>query len=1010
MQTRAPLVVGRDIEMAELTRSVRAAEAGRGTAIFLVGEPGIGKSRLALETTSEAFGIGMQVLRGRGSTIGPMVPFRPLTEALMSLFRGGNKFDERDLGPYRPVLGQLIPEWSRPDPGHDASIIVLAEAVLRLLALVGLDHGCMLVLEDLQDADAETLGVMEYVVDNLDRLPILVLATIRAGSCAALDLAHAATQRRAGTILNLGRLDRAQVRELVASCLEVKPGQAPEFAIDRLWQDSAGVPFVVEELLQGMIDNGQLVSTADGWQVVGPLPTEVPATVVRGVGHRIDRLGPQARLLLSVGAALGHRFPLSVVRAVTDVDDRTLLSHLHAGIAAQMVLPDEPAPDWYAFRHPLMAEALLAQLTPIDRADLSRRAAAAIERLQPGLPGQWCPLTASLLLAAGDLKRAGQTFAVAGRRALADGAAGSAVALLDRANDLLTGVGEPDLRADVLESLLPALAEIGEFERAFKLSDTLDELGGAGLAAPRRAALHTRLAKVAHLAGRWPDGLAQIKTARALLGPDATDEQAAPLDAVAAFLALDSPSPGRVQIAADLARRAVVAAEKVPLPQVACQAWELLGNLARGRDLEQSNACFDRARLLAEEHRLPIARLYAMVRHAGNESLADGDTAALKRAGQAAMRLGAITLGYAADASIAMQAVLNGDFPGAGKLIEQSLGTVSRLNLVSIVRYLLVSRAVLTAHQAKRSEMEIALAEFDRWDGEVSPEQPLALGLARLFCALLEEDADQVERDLARLAAAEHDNPSTFHLAGRHGLVLLLDVRAGRAGWPQLQEITGTAAGQMRWNRHFGELAHAVLHGRAGRADDAVTAVTRAQEAAAPFPVAYHLGLRLIADDAVRHGWGEPVAWLRSAEEYFHQAAVPAVASACRGLLRQAGAPVQQRRTGSGLVPPELRSCGVTVREYEVFALMHERLGNKAVATRLHISPRTVEKHIASLIMKTRLADRTALAEYSSRLQPGGWSPPAPPGDLISRSGATNRPDPDRSRAGRRPAPGAARG
>ncbi|MDQ3789797.1 MAG: LuxR C-terminal-related transcriptional regulator, partial [Actinomycetota bacterium] len=127
-----------------------------------------------------------------------------------------------------------------------------------------------------------------------------------------------------------------------------------------------------------------------------------------------------------------------------------------------------------------------------------------------------------------------------------------------------------------------------------------------------------------------------------------------------------------------------------------------------------------------------------------------------------------------------------------------------------------------------------------------------------------------------------------------------------------------------------------------------------------------HLAARLVAADAAADGWGDPVTWLRAAEEYFHDAAVPAVASACRALLRRYGAPVQQRRSGHDLVPRELRDVGVTVREYEVFVLVAERFGNKDIARRLHISPKTVEKHVASLLAKTRRPNRVALTEYAA--------------------------------------------
>ncbi|MBW4721052.1 helix-turn-helix transcriptional regulator [Saccharothrix obliqua] len=968
MQTRAPVVVGRDDELRVLDRALADATAHRGRAVFLVGEPGIGKTRLARVAAGAAFDRGMRVLRGRGSTIGPMVPFRPLAEALMSLLRGGDR-DLRELGPYRPVLGRLVPEW-----GHEAqaghSVVVLAEAVLRLLAVVGRARACLLVLEDLHDSDAETLAVIDYLVDNLDEVPAALLVTTRADPGPALDVIRLAAQRDAGALLELRRLTEPQVRGMVAACLEVPVAEVPAAVADRLWADSAGNPFVVEEMLHGMVNSGLLVRGPAGWQVLGELRIDVPTALVRSIAHRTDRLGPQGRELLSVAAVLGHRFPLTVLREVTGLDDRNLLSHLHAGVAAQLVTPDEPVPDWYAFRHPLTAEALLAQLTPTHRADVARRTADAVQRLHPELPGEWCPLVASLRLDAGQTAEAGALLAEAGRRALADGAAGSAVRLLDHAHRLSTHQVDVSVRADVLAALLPALGEAGQFERAFALQDALAELSAAGLDRVRRAELHIGLARVAWLAGRSADGMTQLAAARNLLGPEVDDAHRARMDSLAAFLTLNAQRPDRISSAETLARRAAEAARRANLPEVGCEAWQLLGILARERDLGEATDHFTKARQLAEENRLPIQRTYAAVRLAGLGWLADGSAAELVEAREEALRVGAITVAYNVDAILGLDAVLRGQYQAAEEKLDRCGEGTRRLQLKSMTLYVLMARATAAAHQGKRSEVDSAIAEFHELGGTGSQERPLCYGLARAFCALLEEDRDQAGHDLARAMAYEAETPTTFHLSGTHGLRLLLGALTGEVDHAVYREVTRSAAAGMRWNRVFGQFARAVLLGREGREAEASSAVRSAREAASIYPLARHLGLRLVAEAAMTDGWGEPVAWLRGAEEHFHQAGGAAVASACRSLLRQLGASVPQRRTGSDQVPRELRALGVTVREFEVFRLLANRLGNKAIATRLHISPRTVEKHVASLLTKTSQPDREALSTFAADLGP----------------------------------------
>lgn len=110
------------------------------------------------------------------------------------------------------------------------------------------------------------------------------------------------------------------------------------------------------------------------------------------------------------------------------------------------------------------------------------------------------------------------------------------------------------------------------------------------------------------------------------------------------------------------------------------------------------------------------------------------------------------------------------------------------------------------------------------------------------------------------------------------------------------------------------------------------------------------------------------IALLRGAEEYFHSIGCRGVVTASRVQLRDAGATLLQRRAGSDRVPPELRTLGITLREYEVLELLLERSSNKEIGARLHISHRTVEKHVANLITKTNLPDRRALGVRAAEL------------------------------------------
>ena len=968
----APGIVGRDEELKELERLLHGARSSHGRAIFLSGEEGVGKSRLALEAMNRGLTSGMYILRGRGSTVGPVTPFRPLAEALQYLCRGGVPIGDGELGPYAAILGWLVPDFLRPGCPHGKSgsptVLGLAEAVLRLTAVIGRDRGCLIVLEDLHDADADTLAVLEYLADNLEGQPTVLLATMRAERCEALDVARAAARRHSGTFIALAGLSRDELRALVASHLRMQPDEVPGQIADRLWADSVGNPRMAEELLQDIVRKIHLVPGREGLQSAGEIEVGVPGTFVRSIARRAEQLGPHGLMLLTMAAVFGRRFPLPVVQAAIGIGDDDLHRYIQGATTAGLIAADEPSPAWYRFTHPLTSEALLGQLTLAVRAWLSRRGAEAVQVIHPELPGEWCDLAVSLQLDSGNRLGACRLLARSGTRAYADARLGSAVGLLRHAWELLAGTGDVSLRADVLEALLTSLTEAGRIDDALRLADRLDEFDFVGLDEHRKAALHSRLGWVAGVAGQWQEGMEQVRRARALAGPDVAEPYAASIDVVEAQLAMYAPGEDRHQMAQTLARRAAETADRRDLPAVGCQAWLVLGLLARSRDAGEATVCFERARTLAHAGRDPVGRIRTVFQLGIDDWLATGDTARLRQARRDAEAIEAVTVGCEIDLTIALCHVLSGEFAMGAGIVRRRRAMVKRLGLDETTRYMLMIQATLAGHQGMRREMDKALTEFGHLAGERSHLMPLAAGLARTFCTLLEEDPGGARDEMAQAIGFDTTTPGIYPLAGRYGLQVLLDVVAGNAGWSGCEEMAASPLSRLRWNRQFILFAQAVLLGRDGRSQEAAGVMAEAEQAAAPFVMARHIGLRLAAEAAAADRWGEPALWLRRAEDYFHNASVFAPASACRALLRSVGTPVPQRRQGADRVPARLRRLGVTLREYEVLQLMVNRPGNKAIGDRLYISPRTVEKHVASLMLKIGQPDRAALCEFASTL------------------------------------------
>jgi hypothetical protein len=359
---------------------------------------------------------------------------------------------------------------------------------------------------------------------------------------------------------------------------------------------------------------------------------------------------------------------------------------------------------------------------------------------------------------------------------------------------------------------------------------------------------------------------------------------------------------------------------------VGCQAWQLLGAVCRSRDPDEATACLERAWRTAVRNGLRIEEIHALIRLGSDDALRDGSVDRLEQVSRLPSQAGALTARYLADANIALQAVLRGDDVTAQTLLDEVLEATVRLRLVETTQYALMVRPSSAPTEATGAKWR------PRW-------RTCAAGVATTrrtprgctaWCALLEENRPRALRELCVALAAEQESPSIFQLTGRYGLDLLLRVLDDTADRGEYQSIAEAPVSSLRWNRQFTLFAGAVLDGREGHPVAALDSVAAAMRAGAPYPGARHLGLRLVSEAAVADGWGTPVDWLRSAEQHFHDRGVPAVASACRALLRQAGVPVAQHRRGQHDIPSRLRSYGITVREHEVLRLLADRLAARA--------------------------------------------------------------------------------
>ncbi len=297
-----PVLVGRDEETRHLQAALAAAQAGQGGTVLLTGEAGIGKSRLVRETLRAAGERGVTVLAGRAVAAGVPTPFRPFAEALAPAGRAGRLPGGGGLDEFRPALGRLIPQWRPPQIAGDESLVFLGEAVLQLLRALGPDSGCLLILEDLHWADRETLALLEYLADNISAEPVLCLGTLRAEQGAAARLAAALELRGSAAVVPLSRLDPATTARMALACVGGSglPEPVQSFVAGR----AEGVPFLVEEVLAGLIGDGTLAERDGRWHAADLAVPGLPATFADAVRDRLEGLDADSRQVLGAAAVL----------------------------------------------------------------------------------------------------------------------------------------------------------------------------------------------------------------------------------------------------------------------------------------------------------------------------------------------------------------------------------------------------------------------------------------------------------------------------------------------------------------------------------------------------------------------------------------------------------------------------------------------------------------------------------------------------------------------------------
>jgi len=833
------------------------------------------------------------------------------------------------------------------------SLVYVGEAVLRLLRVLYPDRGCLLVLEDLHWADAETLALVEYLADNIWAERLLCLGTFRPdeGNDAA-ELATKLETRGSADVLRLHNLDDGSVTAMAEACLGDArlPGPVQSFLTER----SEGVPFLVEELLAGLLEDRVLIERDGRWQTNGPMAAAVPATFAEGVARRLEAANSVSQRVIRAAAVLGRRFEWSLLSRMAGVGDQEVLAALRNGVELQLI---GTSGDGFWFRHALTHEAVVADMLPPERAKLAGNALDAVQAAHPGLPGNWCTLGADLAEQAGDDVRAAELLLEASRRDLAVGALVSAERTLLAAK-ALAGQDGGRLSLGVDEALTEVFALSAQVDKAIETGQLLLARIGTSSAA-RSAELHLLIAQAAIAGGRYAEAAASLEVAR-----QAPHLEMARVDACAALLA---QYEDRYSDAMRFAEAALHAAEKDGPPEAACEALEVIGRARHYRDLDEADRAFSRAASIASAHGLELWYVRALSEMGVIETLRTGDLEPAMRARELALAQGAFFQTALLDLHIAAALLKQFRLDEALTAAVQCVDGARRFGLMALPEALVFEAAVHAA-RGDRSTMDARLAEAE----EILPDDRHILGSVSGRClAMLSMLDDDLEQAWAHLEA---------------GAAVLLESQFGPAApflglWPLIGAALGRdaagAVARARWaalSRHgmiAGMLSYTdgILAGRRGEPDAAATAFESGDALTGPHLTWYRMYARRICGQAaLADGWGDPISWLREAETYFDARGDARIAAACRRLLREAGAPVPRRRAGHADLPERLRARGITGREADVLEMVADGMTNREIAERMFLSPRTVEKHVASLLVKTGLRRRAQLTGYFAGL------------------------------------------
>jgi class 3 adenylate cyclase/tetratricopeptide (TPR) repeat protein len=638
--------VGRQPELTALQQALAQAAAGHGQVAALVGEAGVGKSRLVYEFAHSHHTQGWTVLESASVSYGKATPYFPVIDLLKRYCHVEEGDDARtrrakatgqvltlDTALQDTVLALLALLDALPD---DSPFLQLDPPQRRQRTLEGLKRvllresqvqPLLLVFEDLHWIDAETQALLDSMVESLPTARLLLLVNYRP------ECQHGWGSKTYYTQLRLDPLPPVSAEDLLHALLGDDPTLAPlkQLLIAR----AEGNPFFLEESVRTLVETGVLVGERRAYRLVQPLDNlQVPATVHAVLAARIDRLPAEEKRLLQTAAVVGTEVPLPLLQAIAELPEETLhrgLAHLQA---AEFLYETRLFPEHaYTFKHALTHEVAYGSLLQERRRVLHAHIVEALEALAGDRVAEQVERLAHHALRGGVWAKVLAYCRQAGDKAMARSAHHDAVGYFEQALGALAHLPEQrDTREQAIDlrfALRSALQPSGDFARILVLLREAEALAVALDDSRRLGRVSFLLSRYFSIMGAHDQAIAAGQ--RALTFVRASGDRV--LDALAhQFLGVAHHAQGDYRRAIDAFGQTVTVIEgtlrherfgQVNLPAVFSRAWLAwchaeLGTFAEGRALA------DERLQIAETVQHPVSLVCALW-GAGLLALRQGD-------------------------------------------------------------------------------------------------------------------------------------------------------------------------------------------------------------------------------------------------------------------------------------------------------------------------------------------------------------------------------------------------